>query len=171
MAASDTRSEHRADAPSQVGHLTTVKLTWNEDRIERWIRFGHPIEDRIVDLQRRNLFFAPNSVFAFVRWQGNDFGTVLSRIDILRTVLPNEAHTKVAFVNPGAEILLRVSSWPKVNRVLDQIGAIEQAAFDPAEICPDHWSHVHNRLSAGEEPRRYTAERHAVWLRRRAWSL
>jgi len=148
--------------------LTQVKLMWDEGKIERWIRFGHPVDDAIVDRQQRVLFFAPGSIFAFVRWQANDFGTVLSRIDILRALLPHEACTSIGFVRPGGEILLRISGWPKVQRVLQLIDAIEQADFDPADICPDHWRHIHNRLSANEEPRAYTKERHGLWLRRKA---
>ena len=151
--------------------LTQVELLWDEGRIERWIRFGHPVDEQIVDRQRRILFFAPDSVFAFVRWQSNEFGTVLSRIDILRALLPQKAMTSIGFLRPGGEILLRMSSWPKVRRVLQEIDAIEQGGFDPADICPDHWQHIHNRLSAGEEPRRYTRERHAVWLQRRKIAL
>jgi hypothetical protein len=148
--------------------FTQIELMWDEGRIERWIRFGHPVNDVIIDRQRRVLSFAPGSIFAFVRWQANDFGTVLSRIDILRALPPHEACTSIGFVRPGGEILLRMSGWPKVQRVLQFIDAIEEAGFDPADICPDHWRHIHNRLSANEEPRVYTTERHALWLRRKA---
>jgi hypothetical protein len=147
--------------------LTHVDLMRDERRIERWIRFGHPVEDRVIDLQRRVISFAPGSMFAFVRWRGNDFGTVLSRIDILRAYDPDADCSSIGHVRPGGEILLRLSGWPKVQRVLDEITAIEQTGFDPAAICSDHWRHVHNRLMAGEQPRRYTEERHAVWLKRR----
>lgn len=146
--------------------LTQVELIWDEGRIERWIRFGHPVTDQILDRQRRILSFVPGNIFAFVRWAGNEFGTVLSRIDILRASLPNEAFTTIGFVRPGGEILLRISGWPKVERALQVIDAIEQTGFDPTDVCPDHWRHVHNRLTVGLEPRSYTSERHAVWLKR-----
>jgi len=35
------------------------------------------------------------SIFAFVRWTSNDYGTVLSRIDILRAVEPGERYSTV----------------------------------------------------------------------------
>ena len=47
----------------------------------------------------------------------NDFGTVVSRIDIVRAVAPGEAYQTLPFVRPGGEILLRISGWPKVERV------------------------------------------------------
>jgi hypothetical protein len=162
--------DHRHDSDFNGQHRTEVELAWDEGRVERWIRFGHPVEDRILDRQRRILSFAAGSIFAFVRWQGNDFGTVLSRIDILRATLPQESYTAIGFVRPGGEILLRLSGWPKVERALQLIDDLEQSGFDPAAICPDHWQHIHNRVSAGQEPRAYTPERHALWCKRQALS-
>jgi hypothetical protein len=140
--------------------LTHVELIWLEKRIEHWIRFGHEVAEQILDRRRRILSFAPNSVFAYVRWAANDFGTVVSRIDILRAVGPGEAFSTVAYVRPGGEILLRLSGWPKVERVLQAIDAVEQLGIDPADACPDHWRHVQNRLASGDAPRPYTRERY-----------
>jgi hypothetical protein len=64
--------------------------------------------------------------------------------------------------------LLRFSGWSRVERVLQAIDAVEHAGFDPAEACPDHWRHVHNRLAAGDATRAYTQDRHAAWLLRRS---
>ena len=147
--------------------LTHVELIWLENRIEHWIRFGRDVAEQILDRRRRILSFAPNSVFAYVRWAANDFGTVVSRIDILRAVGPGEAFSTVAYVRPGGEILLRLSGWPKVERVLQAIDAVEQRGIDPADACPDHWRHVQNRLASGSAPRPYTSERHRAWLLRR----
>jgi hypothetical protein len=52
--------------------------------------------------------------------------------------------------------------------VLEAIAAIEAAGVDPCDVAPDHWRHVHSRLSAGERPRPYTAERHRAWFKRKA---
>jgi hypothetical protein len=148
--------------------LTHVELIWIEKQIEHWIRFGHEVAEQILDRRRRILSFAPDSVFAYVRWAGNDFGTVVSRIDILRAVKPGERFSTVGYVRPGGDILLRIAGWPRVQRVLRTVDAVEQAGFDPAEVCPDHWRHVHNRLAAGDVPRAYTQERHRAWLLRRS---
>jgi hypothetical protein len=147
--------------------LTHVELIWLEKRIEHWIRFGHDVAEQILDRRRRILSFAPDSVFAYVRWAANDYGTVVSRIDILRAIGPGEAFSTVAYVRPGGEILLRLSGWPKVERVLQAIDAVEQRGIDPADACPDHWRHVQNRLASGSAPRPYTSERHRAWLLRR----
>jgi hypothetical protein len=150
-----------------MSDLTHVELTWVEKQIEHWIRFGHIAEEKILDRRRRVISFPPNSIFAFVRWASNDFGTVVSRIDILRAVAPGERCATVPYVRPGGDILLRVSGWPKVERVLQAIDAVEATGVDPADAAPDHWRHVHNRLTASEVPRSYSRARHQAWLRRR----
>jgi hypothetical protein len=150
-----------------MSDVTHVELTWLKKRIENWIRFGNIIEQYALDRQRRVVSFAPGSVFAFVRWASNDFGTVDSRIDILRAVRPGERHATVPFVRPGGEILLRLSGWPKVEKVLQAIDTVEALGIDPADAAPEHWQHVHNRLTVNDEPRRYTQSRHQAWLYRR----
>jgi hypothetical protein len=150
-----------------MSNLTVVEIVWLEKRIENRIRFGRPIEDRIVDRSRRILSFEPDSIFAFVRWASNDFGTVLSRIDILRAVEPGQSYSTVPYVTPGGESLLRLSGWPKVERVLQLIERIEALSIDPADAAHDYWRHAHNRLSVNETPRDYTMSRHQAWLHRR----
>ncbi|GBQ42648.1 hypothetical protein AA18890_1619 [Komagataeibacter europaeus LMG 18890] len=146
--------------------LTQVELTHIEKRVENWIRFGHEAQEQILDRRRRVFSFHPGSVFAFVRWAANDFGTIASRIDILRAVAPGEPCQTMPFVRPGGEILLRVAGWPKVQQVLRHIDAVEEAGIDACSVAHDHWWHVGNRLNAGEQPRAYTMARHRAWLRR-----
>jgi hypothetical protein len=38
--------------------------------------------------------------------------------------------------------------------------------INPADPAPEHWHHVHNRLSVSETPRPYTHTQHQAWLRR-----
>lgn len=146
---------------------TLVELTWIEKKTENWIRFGHNTYEQILDRRRRVMGFAPNSAFAFVRWAANEFGTVVSRIDIVRTVGAGEPFQTLPFVRPGGDILLKIEGWPKVERVLQAIDAIEAMGVDPVEVSPDHWRHVHTRLTAGEVPRAYGFEQHRAFLLRR----
>lgn len=147
---------------------TQVELIWFEKQIEHWLRFGHAASDRVIDRSRRILEFKPNSVLAYVRWASNAYGTIISRIDILRTVRPGEPYTTLPFVRPGGEIFLHVSGWPKVEKGLQVIDAIEQIGIDPAHVSPDYWRHVHNRFAVGEDPRPYSREQHRAWLQRKA---
>ncbi len=158
-ACASTRS---GDAP-----LTHVTLVWQKGIREDWLRFGRPVAERIVDRRTRIESYAPGQVFALVRWAANDFGTVRSTLAIVLAVGRAHAFTTVPQVDPGGELLLSVRGWPRVRRVLTLIDALEAAGIDPCEAAPDHWRHVHNRLSAGLEPRAYAPGRHRAWLRRR----
>src|ERR1700760_1063186 len=125
-----------------VGDLTTVEILWLEKRIENRVRFGRSVSEKRLDGNRRLLSFAPGSIFAFVRWTSNDFGTVLSRIDILRAATPGRRYSTVPWITPGGESLLRLSGWPKVERVLQLVDSVEALGIDPAEVAPDYWHHA-----------------------------
>lgn len=156
----------RAAAEPQTDDLTKVELVWIEKQTEHWIRFGRDVREQILDRRRRILFFPPGAVFGLVRWASNEHGTVVSRLDVVRAVAPGHSFQTVPTVTPGGDILLRAESWPKVERVLQLIDGIEATGIDPADVAPDHWRHVHNRLSAGEAPRAYTQRRHRAFLLR-----
>lgn len=156
-----------ASAALSPEHLTQVELVWIEKHTEHWIRFGRELREQILDRRRRILFFPPGATFALVRWAANEHGTVLSRLDIVCAVERGAPCQTVPTVKPGGDILLRVDGWPKVELLLQLIDAIEDAGIDPAEVSPDHWRHVHNRLAAGETPRTYTPAHHRAFLLRR----
>ena len=159
-------SAHQFANPAPDG-LTHVELTWLARRVEQRIRFGRPVASLRLDQHRRHVSFAPNAIFAVVRWAGNSYGTISSEIDILRAVAPGERCTTAPFMQPGGEIFLSIKNWPKVERVLQAIDVVEALGIDPADAAPDHWRHVHNRLIVGERPRAYTLTRHRAWLKRR----
>ena len=146
---------------------TQVELLWLDGQIERWIRFGRIACERIIDRRRRVVEFAPGAVFAFVRWRSGEYGTIESRIAVLRAVRPGEALTTYPFVAPGAEILLNISGWVKVQAVLEAIDAVEQVGVAAVTVAPDYWRHVGARIAVGLAPRPYVRQRHRAWLLRR----
>ncbi len=152
--------------PSPRDHFTDVELFWQEGVREHWLRFGRQAGDRIIDRRRRVVSFAPGAVFAFIRWAANDYGTVSSQIDIVRAVSRGEAFSTLPHVDPGGEILVHLHGWPKVVQVLRAIDAIEALGIAPEDVAPDHWRHIHNRLSAGVPPRSYSLARHKAKLLR-----
>lgn len=162
-------SEHSSASPPGIpgSTLTHVELIWIEKRTEHWIRFGRVAQDRIIDRRRRAVSFRSSAIFAFVRWSSNCFGTIRSRIDIVRAVAPGEPYSTLPSVSPGGELLLSIHGWPKVERVLRAIDAVEAIGVDACDAAPEHWCHIHNRLSAGFEPRVYSIDRHRAWLQRR----
>ncbi|ADG11010.1 DUF2840 domain-containing protein [Caulobacter segnis] len=147
--------------------LTEVELLWLEGQIERWIRFGRATGERIIDRRRRVVIFSPGAIFAVVRWRSGDHGTVESRIAILRAIAHGQAFTTYPFVAPGAEILLDLSGWTRVQAVLEVIDRIEAMQIHATDVAPDHWRHVAARLGTGLPPRAYDKARHRAWLMRR----
>lgn len=66
--------EHpQADGPAPF--TTLVELTFQKKKVERWIRFGRKSFEQVIDRRRSLIGFAPESIFAFVRWASNDYGT------------------------------------------------------------------------------------------------
>lgn len=161
--------------PEQAGRgtsaMTDVELVWIEKRLEHWIRFGRIAAERILSRRTRVVSFRQGACLAFVQWSASDYGTVRSRIDVLRCVGQGDAYTTVPFVRPGGELLLSIKGWSRVQRVLQAIDAVEAAGIDACDAAPDHWRHVHNRITVGEAPRGYTRERHEAWLKRQATGL
>ena len=152
-----------------AGRRTQVELTWIEKKVERWLRFGRPAEETILDRRTRFAGFAPWVGSAFVRWASNDFGTVVSRIDVVPgAVAPGEpAHQTLPFVRPGGEILLHVSGWPKVERVLQAIDTVEAlGVLIPSRPRLNSGLRLNNRLAAGFEPGAYTRNQHEAWSSR-----
>ena len=146
---------------------TSVLAVFQRDRINIRLRFAKPVRERRLDRRRRLALFAPNSIFALLRWERGPYGTALSHLTIMRTVAPGETCLAWPYVHPGAETLLFASGWHKVERVLQAIDAVEALGVDPSDAAPDYWQHVHNRLRLRQPHHAYTVEQHRAWLRRR----
>lgn len=153
--------------PNTASTETSVELIWLKDRLQRWIRFGFLTDEIVHDRRRRAVTFAPGAVFALVHWEAGDYGTTLSRLWVLRAVVPGEPFDRVPFVAPGAEVLLDLKTWVKVRAGLEAIDAIEALGINPERVCPDHWRHVGGRIAVAEPPLPYTRARHRAWLSRK----
>lgn len=103
---------------------------------------------RVLSATRPSRFlrFALRDVFAFVRRAFNDFGAVVSRIDIVRTIDRGESYRTLPVVRSGGVIPLRISGRPKVGCVLQAVDAVETLRTDPANDL----QHAHNCLGTGE---------------------
>ena len=71
---------------------------------------AHDVAEQIRDHRRRILSFAPGSIFAYVRWAANDFGTDVSRIDNL---LPRalDANYDVRHISRYMTIIMNTPDW------------------------------------------------------------
>ena len=79
--------EHpQADGPAPF--TTLVELTFQKQKIEHWIRFGRKSYEQILDRRRSVVGFAPDSIFAFVRWAAGEHGTQAAAGRRLRRIAP-----------------------------------------------------------------------------------
>lgn len=147
--------------------LTEVELIFIEKHTEHWLRFGCQSRERILDRRRRVVAFVPGELFALVRWEGNEYGTVSSRLDIVRTCAAHEPISTIPGITPGGDVLLRLEGWLRVKRAFDAIAAIEALGIDPADVAPDWWRHLHNRIVCRAPFRVYGPAQHRAWLLRR----
>ena len=146
---------------------TTVALVHQPDLADDWLRFGDPAGTRRINPRRSLAYFASDTLFAFVRWRGGEYGTTLWQLRVLRAGQPGEAIETVSGVTPGAVILLAVSGAAKVKRVFALIDAIEANGIDPCEVAVSWWRVAHNRIAANRDVRPYGRDEHRADLMRR----
>lgn len=148
--------------------LTWVELIDDEGSTERWIRFGCVVETHAVSRRNRFVAFAPGAVFAYVRWACGPRGALGARLDILQAVDRTGARVAVPGVTPGAVSLLRLNGWGRVRHALAVIDAVAETGVALEAVAPDHWRHVHNRMTASLAPQAYTQVRHRALKLRQA---
>lgn len=151
-------------------YLTRVRLISLPARCRVVLRFGNPISEVNYSKLQRHAYFTPNAVFSTLRWHGNEHGTILWQLAIFRAISPCEIASKIADVDPGAEVLLRVSGKANIRRVLSLIRQIEAQKIDVAAVNPSYWRTVQNRLIARDVVPEYGAEEHAAHLTRILWT-
>jgi hypothetical protein len=149
------------------GNPQLIELVVHSQLIGRWVRVGRVADAQLAIRRTRFVGFAPGTVFAFAGWTANGCGAGVLRLDIPQAVYRSAPCSTAPGVTSGAEILLRLSGWPRVQRALETIDAVEALDIDPADGTPDYWRHLGQRLSVGEAARSCTLERHAVRLAHR----
>ena len=148
--------------------FTRVEVAFYPELLNHWLRFGVPDKQQDLDRRRSAAFFRPGRVFGYVRWRTNEYGTQDWRITVVRTETPSRLLSRIAGVDPGGEVLLLASGSARVKRILQQIDALEGDGFDPADVSPAYYRHVHNRVAAGRPIRAYSATQHAAHLAARS---
>lgn len=144
--------------------LTCVQIAFYPEFANHWLRFGEP--DHWLDLDRRRALalFRPGRIFGYVRWRANEFGTQDWRFVIGQTMVPSTSVRRIEGVGPGGVVLLLASGKAKVKRALLQIDALEAQRFEPTEVSPSYYRHIHNRLATGWRTRAYCKAQHAAHL-------
>lgn len=142
--------------------LTRATILFIDAKVNDRVRFGRPASERILDRRCRIALFAPESLFGYVQWRANRFGTEHRRLWVLRAGAPGERVETVPGVMPGAHILLSLAGVARVTRALELIDAIEAQGLDPADAPESYWRTAQNRLAAGLPCRVYGPPEHAA---------
>jgi len=144
--------------------LTKVEIAFYPEHLNNWLRFGAPDEQQDLDRRRSLALFRPGRVFGYVRWRANEYGTQEWRFTIVQTAEPSRFLSRIEGVMPGGEVLLLVTGNTKVKRALVQIDVLEANDFEPAEVSPAYYRHVHNRITTGKPVRIYSSAQHEAHL-------
>lgn len=144
--------------------FTRVEIAFYPEHLNHWLRFGAPDASRDLDRRRSLAFFKPGRTFGYVRWRANDYGTRDWRFTIVETLAPPLPAARIAGVHPGGKILLQANGGTKVKRALLAVDALETEGFDPADVSPAYYRHVHNRIATRQSVRAYAMAQHAAHL-------
>ncbi len=136
---------------AQVRNLTAVQVVYRKKRINHRLRFGAPLTEARLDWRRKLVAFAPGSVFGYIRWRANRFGTQDWRLFVLRSV-ESGALSTVPGVMPGADILLATRGTTRTQRAFDHLDTLEQDAGGLSHVTDAYWRHLHNRLAVSFDP-------------------
>ena len=142
--------------------LTRVTLAFVPQRLNVYLRFGHPHQRQLINGRCRSAFFEPKRVFCRIWWEANAYGTVRWQLAVLQAMEPGQFVQRVAGVRSGASMLLQVEGERTVRAVLRLISTIESVRVDPVDVAPSYWRMVQNRLAARVEFGTYTPLRHAA---------
>jgi len=92
--------------------------------------FRHAAEEQILDKRGRILSFARQHLC--VRALDLErLGTVILAHRYFAAVAPGQRCATVPYLRPGGDVLLRLSGWPKVERVLQIVDAVEAPRHRP----------------------------------------
>ena len=151
--------------------FTRVEIAFYPEHLNHWLRFGDPDEQHDLDRRRSLALFKSGRLFGYVRWRANEYGTRDWRFTIVQTADPSLLLSRIEGVTPGGEVLLLVTGNAKVKRALLQIDALEGAGFEPADVSPAYYRHVHNRITAGRPIRAYSMAQYEAHLASRRVAL
>ena len=144
--------------------FTRVEIAFFPEHLNWWLRFGAPDESQDLDRRRSLALFKPDRIFGYMRWRANEHGTQEWRFTIVRTTTRTQLPSRIEGVRPRGDVLLLASGNTKVKCALSQIDALEAAGFEPAEVSPDYYRHVHNRIITSRPVRAYSEIQHQAHL-------
>lgn len=143
--------------------FTAVEIEFHPDYLNYWLRFGAPMRQVDLDRRRSISFFPPCSVFGYVRWCANEYGTRDWRFHVIQSLAPHRILSCVEGVHPGGDQLLLAVGKAKVKRVLSLIDRLESDGHDPIEVSPTYYRRIHNCLATNHDFGSYLGSQHIAY--------
>ena len=136
-----------------MSDLTLICQHFVPDICNHRLRFGVPQSVTKLDNYRSVAAFIPDTIFGYIRWQRNEYGTTLWRLVIAKTVHEDRIQ-KYAGILPGAHILVNVSGVNAVKQALKRLDYWEgQAGGELSNIPETRWRHFQYGIIIRSAPR------------------
>lgn len=131
---------------------TLTQIHFVRVMINHRLKFGKPVSVTKLDKYRSLAAFPLGSIFGYIRWRANEYGTQDWRVYVLKAQATGYI-SKVAGVTPAVRILVSVQGKPAVKRCLTALDALEKQAGGSLESIPEcYWSGFNNSLLLRKAP-------------------
>lgn len=133
---------------------TIVQVHFVRGLINHRIRFGTPEALVKLDKYRSVATFSLGSIFGYIRWRANEYGTQDWRVYVLKAQ-SNGYVSEVAGISPAVKVLVNVQGKPAVKRCLSALDELEIEAGGSLEAVPEtYWPCFSNALLLRKAPRK-----------------
>jgi hypothetical protein len=132
---------------------TVVQLHFVKGVINHRLRFGKPINKTKLDKYRSIAVMPTGSLFGYIRWQANEYGTIDWRVYVLKAQESGYI-SEVIGITPAVKVLVSVQGKAAVKRCLEALDALEMQSGGSLESVPEsYWSVFNNALLLRKTPR------------------
>lgn len=132
---------------------TLVQLHFVRGMINHRLRFGQPEAKTKLDKYRSLASFCDGSVFGYIRWRANAYGTIDWRVFVVKAQ-SDGVLSQVAGITPAVKILVSVQGKPAVKRSFTALDKLEKQAGGRLENVPEsYWPQFNNALLLRRTPR------------------
>jgi len=132
---------------------TLVQLHFVRGMINHRLRFGQPEANIKLDEYRTLALFPDGSIFGYVRWRANEYGTIAWRVYVLKAQAGGYL-SHVVGITPAVKILVSAQGRPAVKRCFTALDKVEKDAGGALDLVPEsYWTVFNNALSLRKSPR------------------
>lgn len=137
---------------------TLAQIHFVRGRINHRLRFGKTASVAKLDKYRSVATFSLGTIFGYIRWRANEYGTQDWRVYVLKAQTTGYI-SEVAGITPAVKILVSVQGKLAVKRCLNALDTLEIEAGGSLEAVPDsYWPRFSNALLLRKAPRSLTID-------------